>query len=95
MARGKSRQISFRAKEDLAAKLAQFAKDEDRDLADFVRRLTILSVREYEVAGSLQAMRMRADVATEAKRQVELERRVQEKLERGKSEETKKKRKAS
>lgn len=95
MVRGKSRQISFREKEELAAVIADLAKDEDRDLADFVRRLVRLAVKEYRIAGSLRAMRVRVDAAEEAKRQVEIERRVLNEGKRGKSEETKKKRKAS
>jgi len=98
MPRGKSRQISFREKEELAREIADAAKVEDRDLADFVRRLVRLVFREYKIAGSLHALRVRVDAAEEAKRQVALERRLQEKLKeenRGKSEEPKKKRKAS
>jgi hypothetical protein len=95
MHRGSSRQISFREKEELAKKIVEAAKVEDRDLADFVRKLVRLAFREYETAGSLHAMRVRVDAAEEAKRQVEIESRVLNEGKRGKSEETKKKRKAS
>lgn len=73
MARGKSRQISFREKEELAAKVQAAAKVEDLSDADFVRKLFRIAFKEYETAGSLYALRVRVEAAEEAKRQVKIE----------------------
>ena len=79
MARGKSRQISFREKEDLAAKVQAAAKIEDLDLADFVRKIFRFAFKEYQTAGSLYALRARVEAAEGAKRQVALEDELREK----------------
>jgi hypothetical protein len=76
MARGKSRQISFREKEALSELIEQAAKKEDLALADFVRKVFRYGFREYETAGSLYALRVRIEAAEEAKRLVKLERRM-------------------
>jgi hypothetical protein len=93
MPRGKSRQISFREKEELAARIYEAAQHEDLELADFVRKVFRYAFKEYQVAGSLYALRARVEAAEEAKRQVALEK----KLAKGKSKsvETTRKRKAS
>jgi hypothetical protein len=98
MSRGKSVQVSFREKLEAVLTIDEYAKVEDLGRADFVRKVFRYGLKEYETAGSLYAMRMRVDAAAEAKRQVALDRRLQEKHRaevRAKSEETKKKRKAS
>jgi hypothetical protein len=92
MARGKSRQISFREKEALAARIESAAKAEDLALADFVRKIFRYGFRQYETAGSLFAFRAGVEAAEEAKRLVELERVASEKY---RDTGTKKKRKAS
>jgi len=94
MARGKSRQISFREKEALAARIESAAKAEDLALADFVRKIFRSGFRLFETVGSLLALRLRVEAAEEAKRQVDLERDASEKH-RDTSEGVKKKRKAS
>jgi hypothetical protein len=73
MARGKSRQISFREKEDLAAKVLEAAKVEDLDLADFVRKIFRFAFKEYQTAGSLYALRVRVEAAEGAKNQIAIE----------------------
>jgi hypothetical protein len=98
MSRGKSVQVSFREKVEAVLRIDDYAKVEDLGRADFVRKVFRYGLKEYETAGSLHAMRLRVDIAAEAKRQVALERAVQKKLDlekRRKSEGAKKKRKAS
>jgi hypothetical protein len=94
MARGKSRQISFREKEVLAGRIEAAARAEDLALADFVRKVFRYGFRQYETAGSLFAFRSKVEAAEEGKRLVELERAASKKH-RDTSVGVKKKRKAS
>ncbi len=82
MTRGKSRQISFREKEDLYRRVEDSARDEDLAIADFVRKVFRVGFREYEAHGSLHAVRIRADAVENALRAVDLDREAQAKVRR-------------
>lgn len=52
-----SKQVSFRLRADLMAKLELAAKYEDLSVADFVRKIFRIGFERYEQLGSLQALR--------------------------------------
>ncbi len=57
VARKHSKQISFRAEAELAARVEAAAAFEELALADFVRKIFRVAMKEYDDAGSLHALR--------------------------------------
>jgi len=55
----RTQQVSFRAKRPEYDHIAEAAKVEELTVADFVRKLVRLVLKEYEVEGSLHALRVR------------------------------------
>lgn len=57
MSRGKSIQVSFREKVAAVHLIDKYAKVEDLERADFVRKIVRYGLKKYETAGSLHVLR--------------------------------------
>lgn len=69
MRKKSTEQISFRLETESAAKVKAAAEMEEIAIADFARKVFRRGMREYEIAGSLHAMRSQeADIPPGAKK---------------------------
>jgi hypothetical protein len=75
--RGPGEQVSFRVKLPVARQIRRGAESEDLALADFVRKVFMVGMREYQRAGSLHAIRALEEAEERGRQSVEIDRRAQ------------------